>query len=531
LHLRPLQQFRDFLADSLPRRVFKDELMTDSQKLLADYATHGSETAFRELVSRYLDLVFSTALRSVGGDEHREQDVAQTVFLDLARQAPKLSDDSMLGGWLHRDTCFVAAKLIRGERRRQIRERQAAEMNALNRADTSLAQIAPVLDEAINELADEDRKAILLRFYERMDLRSVGEALGGSENAAQKRLSRALEKLELLLKRRGITSTATALSGVLSANAVQTAPIGLASCISTAALAGGGLSASTAIAATKMIAMTTFQKAAVTVTIAVLASIGLHEAHQSSRLHEAVRALLQQQASLAEQIQRLQRERDAATNRLASLTEDNIRLGRDMRELLKLRSEVSRLRNQSHDLAQAGPASTESDEIDVLAKQHARKAQLLKQLLAKMPEKSIPELQYIGPQDWMNRASPADLETDAGIAKVLSELRHDAKEVFAALGIIPALRAYAAANSGQLPTDISQLKPYSIVRMSDDVLQRYQVMKTGSVNDLHPGDVLIAEKAPVDEQNDTLFAFGLNTWSWHGVGTNSGQTGSGGANP
>ena len=128
--------------------------MTDSQKLLADYATHGSETAFRELVSRYLDLVFSTALRSVGGDEHREQDVAQTVFLDLARQAPKLSDDSMLGGWLHRDTCFVAAKLIRGERRRQIRERQAAEMNALNRADTSLAQIAPVLDEAINELAD-----------------------------------------------------------------------------------------------------------------------------------------------------------------------------------------------------------------------------------------------------------------------------------------------------------------------------------------------------------------------------------------
>src|ERR1035438_9148268 len=147
--------------------------MTDSQRLLADYATHGSETAFRELVSRYIDLVLSTALRSVGGDEHRAQDVAQTVFLDLARQAPKLSDDSMLGGWLHRDTCFVAAKLIRGERRRQIRERQAAEMNALNRADTSLAQIAPVLDEAINELADEDRKAILLRFYERMDLRSV----------------------------------------------------------------------------------------------------------------------------------------------------------------------------------------------------------------------------------------------------------------------------------------------------------------------------------------------------------------------
>ena len=110
-------------------------------------------------------------------------------------------------------------------------------------------------------------------------------------------------------------------------------------------------------------------------------------------------------------------------------------------------------------------------------------------------------------------------------------LRHDAKDFFAALGIIPALRGYAAANGGQLPTDISQLKPYSVVGMSDDVLQRYQIVKTGNVNDLHPGDVLVAEKAPVDEQNDTLFAFGLNTWSWHGVGTKSGQTGSGGANP
>ena len=131
----------------------------------------------------------------------------------------------------------------------------------------------------------------------------------------------------------------------------------------------------------------------------------------------------------------------------------------------------------------------------------------------------------------MNRANLADLETDAGIAKVLSELRHDAKEVFAALGIIPVLRYYAAANGGQLPTDISQLKPYSIVPASDDVLQRYQVMKTGNVNDFYPGDVLVAEKAPVDEENDTLFTFGLNTWSWHGVGTKSGQTGSGGANP
>ena len=78
-------------------------------------------------------------------------------------------------------------------------------------------------------------------------------------------------------------------------------------------------------------------------------------------------------------------------------------------------------------------------------------------------------------------------------------------------------------------TDPSQLKPYiRNVKTGDDVLQRYQVMTAGNAGDLRPGDVTIAEKAPVDEQNDTLFEFGYGTWSWHGVGTNSAAKGSGG---
>jgi DNA-directed RNA polymerase specialized sigma24 family protein len=141
------------LADFQRRRVFNGELtMTDSHQLLVDYAKNGSETAFRELVSRYIDLVYSTAFRRVDGDSHRAKDVAQAVFLDLARQAPKLSGDVMLGGWLHRHTCFAAAKVLRGERRRQVRERQAVEMNALNATETRLTDMAPVLDEVINEL-------------------------------------------------------------------------------------------------------------------------------------------------------------------------------------------------------------------------------------------------------------------------------------------------------------------------------------------------------------------------------------------
>src|SRR5579862_7307871 len=125
--------------------------MTETQTLLADYVNQGSEAAFRELAERYFDLVFSTAVRLVGGDTHLAKDVAQTVFVDLARLANTLSREVTLGGWLHRHTCFVAAKTLRGERRRQFRERQAMEMNA--QADQSaarLGQIAPLLDDAVN---------------------------------------------------------------------------------------------------------------------------------------------------------------------------------------------------------------------------------------------------------------------------------------------------------------------------------------------------------------------------------------------
>ncbi len=203
--------------------------MTDSQKLLADYATNGSEPAFRELVSRYLNLVYSTAVRLVGGDRHLAQDVAQTVFVDLARKARTLPARRDVGGWLHRHTYFVASKIVRGERRRQFRESQVVAMNEQqDYSEANLARVAPVLDEAINQLGAEDRTAILLRFFEQRGLRSVGEALGSSENAAQKRVSRALEELRGLLKRRGVAFSAAALGTALAGEAVTAAPAGLA---------------------------------------------------------------------------------------------------------------------------------------------------------------------------------------------------------------------------------------------------------------------------------------------------------------
>ena len=321
--------------------------MTNSQKLLADYVATRSEAAFRELVSRYIDLVYSTAFRIVDGDAHRAEDVAQTVFLDLSHQATRLSGPVLLGGWLHRHTCFVAGKTMRGERRRQLRERQAAEMNALNHPDNGIEQLAPVLDEVINELAEEDRKAILLRFYERLDLRSVGEALGASENAAQKRVARALDQLHVLLKRRGVALSAAALGTVLAGEAIRAAPAGLAAGIAGTVLAGSVAGASTMATLTKILMITKAKLAIFGVLLVTAIATPMLVQHQTlGRLRNENASLRQQ----VEQLSPLRVENQRLSNLVAEAGNDQPGPADQTSELLRLRGEVGRLRQENQEV-------------------------------------------------------------------------------------------------------------------------------------------------------------------------------------
>jgi len=272
--------------------------MTDSQKLLAEYVNDGSESAFRELVTRYINLVYSTALRLVGGDTQLAEDVTQTVFISLARKGRTLSREVMLGGWLHQHAYHVATKAARNERRRQSREREAVEMNTLqDDSGANLRQVAAILDEAITQLGSEDRTAILLCFFEQRDFRSVGEALGSNEDAARMRVNRALEKLHALLKHRGVTLSITALGTVLTAEAVTAAPAGLAVTVSGLALAGAAAGTGTALTLTKLMAMTKLQ-AVVIGAIAVAGVATTLVVQQQAKLREENQALRQRNAQL-----------------------------------------------------------------------------------------------------------------------------------------------------------------------------------------------------------------------------------------
>ena len=257
---------------------------SDAQ-LLREYAEHGSEAAFGEIVARHKDLVYSSAWRQVGSPE-AACEIVQNVFTDLARKAkalgPKLADDTPLAGWLYRGTRYAALTLLRKERRRQMHERHVMEqLDTSPEAQPDWDQIGPILDEAMADLAEADREAVLLRFFQSRDFRAVGLALGMSEDAAQKRVSRAVERLRMFFAKRGLTIGASGLIALISANAVQAAPVSLTVTISSAAALAA--TSPSALAAAKIIAMTTLQKslAAGALAVVLLAGVGTYLVYQS----------------------------------------------------------------------------------------------------------------------------------------------------------------------------------------------------------------------------------------------------------
>jgi len=243
-----------------------------------------AQDAFAEIVRRHLDLVYSAALRQIRSPQLAEE-VAQSVFTDLAHNANRLAPDTVLTAWLYQVTRRTAIDVVRRESRRQLREQIATEMNVINATSDDWAHIEPLLDEAMHALDDTDRTAVLLRYFENKSLREVGQALGTSDDAAQKRVSRAVERLREFFAKRGVTIGASGLVVVISANAVQAAPVGLAATISTAAaLAGITVVTSATATAVKAIAMTTLHKAIIGTAVIVAVGLGIyfHKSRQPS---------------------------------------------------------------------------------------------------------------------------------------------------------------------------------------------------------------------------------------------------------
>ncbi len=483
--------------------------MTNDLDRLRQYAAHNSEEAFAALVRRHLDLVYSAALRQVRSPELAEE-VAQSVFADLASNSLKLKPDTILTAWLYQVTRHTAIDVVRREARRQIREQVASEMNAMNATAADWTYIETLLDEAMDALDDTNRAAVLLHYLENKSLREVGRILGTSEDAAQKRVSRAVERLREFFAKRGMAVGAGGLVAVISANAVQAAPVGLAAAISTAAaLAGTTLATAPTATATKAIAMTALPKTLVTAVVIASAVIPLVVQHEAqSRLRHQDSALRQQ----ADQLAQLTAENERVFNLLA-LAKSRRSLPNDQsRELLRLRSQVGSVSREVRDLARltAAEFASGSNDLASLKQLWSGRVNQLKQWLDENASERIPELQFLNDRHWLEAVYPHQLETVEKYQRAMSTLRANA-ELRPVEAMHRALRQYSQENGGQFPSDLSQLKPFLDLPMDDTILERYEIVPTSApIPELRPGgDRAITQKSPVNAALDTRYAFDL----------------------
>lgn len=464
--------------------------------LLRDYARDAAESAFAELVRRYLNLVYSSARRQTRSPE-LAQDVAQSVFIDLARSAQDFDPRTPLVAWLHLVTRRTAIDAIRRESRRQHRDHLAAtDPIGMNPPSPPLpwSQLEPQLDEVLTELSPPERTAVLLRFFENKNFCEVGHALGTSEEAARKRVTRALDQLRTAFVRRGLTLTSATLAADLSAHAIELAPFSLNAAISSAAIASAATGTSVAVfKTTELVLMTTVQKSAWVAALALFAGAGLYEAivlqRENSRLE-----LLQAQAS------RLSKD-------LAQARADAANSGQ---QLTAIDAKIdARLASSAPPLSPADAASAEQ------MKTWLANLERMKAALKVRPEFAIPELSLVDEATWFDIAAQMPLDTDEGLRRALVQLRQRGENQLG-IKIMAALGVFMKSGATVLPTTPAGLLPFFDPPIAPELLDRYEMLQTGPLSALakkEASSALIGVKSPADPEYDTLWRTGATGFS------------------
>ncbi len=326
--------------------------MSDDAQLLRRYAETGAEEAFTELVRRHLDLTWAAAYR-ITGDAHLARDVAQTVFADLARKARHLRPDTVLPGWLYRAACLAATKVNRGNHRRTQRERQAMDLAQLESEPEPPAAVTEALlaqlDAALAALGPTDRDAVVLRYFSRQSLAAVGTALGVNEDAARKRVARAVDKLRTWFEQRGTVTATGVVVAALGVAGTQAAPVGLAGTLAAASLAGAGTLG--------IVETLVLMKTKIALTMAAVAAVATPLTYQQiavNRLRADNRALQAQmeQAKAAQLTDTDLAKQKADAAELKKLRAEHLDLLRLRGEVGPLRAEAARAKELEQQLAQ-----------------------------------------------------------------------------------------------------------------------------------------------------------------------------------
>ena len=367
----------------------------DDAELLSRYALDGDEAAFSDLVQRCLPLVYSAALRQVRRPEIAEE-VAQVVFVILARKAKRLHRDVILSGWLYQTTRYACQRAIRTEMRRIKREREAAQQGAqMEQSENNWNSVEPMLDDLMARLREQDRLVLVLRFFEGQSLAQIGDRMGTSEDAAQKRVARALERLRTLFSKNSVQTSTAVLASLLGAHSVGAAPAGLAAGVVVAASSSAAAMAPlTATLLKSTINMMTWIKiktlAPVGAAVAVAASVpmvGLHS--QKVALEEENQALQAAAVSVAdysaksEELNALKQkvgELEALREQAKEVHRLRARVSQMSQERKAMLGQIDALKKAPPTIVMSQESNESSDQLDPAAEQRIAVMNSLKKL-------------------------------------------------------------------------------------------------------------------------------------------------------
>jgi RNA polymerase sigma factor (sigma-70 family) len=301
--------------------------MTDCSELLRAYASHGDESAFRTLVDCFLPLVYSTALRQVGGNTTLAEEVSQDVFIALAKKSRFLVDRPTLTPWLFNATRLSAINKLRREQRRLEREQKAYVMQQIDSGSEEIDwdSLRPVIDGLLSQLSPRDQETLFMRFFERRTFAEIGEKLRIGEDGARLRSNRAIDKINALLARRGIQSTSAILTSVLATQQSIAVPAGLAAA-TTAAVFSGSTAATGAFAISHLLLPLMNTSQILVGSLAVLAVAGLgsafHQSHANRSAATSLAAMREERATLQREITDLRTRTPGAGMKAASVPDE-----------------------------------------------------------------------------------------------------------------------------------------------------------------------------------------------------------------
>jgi hypothetical protein len=396
-----------------------------------------------------------------------------------------LKSGTPLVAWLHLVSRRIAINTARNESRRHARERVAAELAAMKSNPPPWSGVEPLLDEAVESLPAMDRSAVLLRYFQNKSLREVGVALGASEDAAQKRISRALDQLREFFLRRGVAVTAASLATDLSAHALHVAPLGLGASV---AVAAASAVPPVTLSAATTLAMTTTQKFGAAAAL-VAAAVVVYEAVLIQRQSRTLDELRGQTSALAAEATALRTARNTSMGRLAFV-----------------QSQIDTRR------AQAVASTSSASDAPLEAQMRRWLAQLdqLKRFVAEHRDLDIPELQFLSEQNWFGIAASGNFATEEDFRKASSSLRRTAENIFANK-LHQALTLYVRSNADRLPNTPQELLPFFDPPIEPALLDRYELLHRGLASDVPAADDtrVIAPKKPADVERDAYYSAGV----------------------